>query len=346
MKVLFFSSGNSENFSINPFIKSQGESLAARGVDIIYLTIEGRGLKGYLKGALHLRKFLKNEKIDIIHAHYVLSGWGAVLSFSGKPVVLSLLGSDANGAINHSGKNTYFGMLLIASTYLIQPFVHSIIYKTERMGKVIYMPAKSHRIPNGVNLEKFKPADFDYREELGLASDKKYLLFLGNIKDPNKNYKLAFEASSILEGEGISLIAPFPVSHDKVLKYLNSVDLLLLTSYTEGSPNVVKEAMACNCPVIATDVGDVNWLFGNEPGYIVTDSSPEALAENIKKVIALKAEGREFGGRKRLLELGLDEKSTAEKIINIYKSIIYNKSRERLSLIGRKIVKNFERGKR
>lgn len=97
MKVLFVTSGNSKFYRIAPFIRSQGESLKDKGVDLTYFTVEGKGVMGYVKSAIRLRRFLKNRNFDLIHAHYSLSGWVAVLSFPGKPILLSLMGDDAQG---------------------------------------------------------------------------------------------------------------------------------------------------------------------------------------------------------------------------------------------------------
>jgi len=103
LKVLFVSGGNSSSFDIAPFIKAQGQSLADAGLSISYFTVKGKGFLGYLRNAALLRRFLKKNTFDLIHAHYTLSGWTAVLAFSRIPVVLSLMGSDAYG--DYTGHN-------------------------------------------------------------------------------------------------------------------------------------------------------------------------------------------------------------------------------------------------
>ena len=103
MKVLFIASGNSENFEISPFIKVQGQSLLKVGVEIDYFPIKGRGILGYLRAGFDLRNYLKTNQCDLIHAHYSLSGWTAILGARKIPVVLSLMGSDAYG--DYIGKN-------------------------------------------------------------------------------------------------------------------------------------------------------------------------------------------------------------------------------------------------
>src|SRR5688572_22604641 len=97
MKVLFVCSGNNKGFSIAPFIREQGESLRKKGIDVNYFPIVGKGVGGYLKSSMRLRKHLKENKFDLIHAHFTLSGWAAILGAGRTPVVLSLMGDDAYG---------------------------------------------------------------------------------------------------------------------------------------------------------------------------------------------------------------------------------------------------------
>ena len=92
MKILFISSGNSSQ-GISPIIHNQGESLKKNGVILEYLTIKGKGLIGYLKSIPMIRKHIKKNKYDIVHAHYSFSAFAA--SFAGaSPLIVSLMGSD------------------------------------------------------------------------------------------------------------------------------------------------------------------------------------------------------------------------------------------------------------
>ena len=120
MKVLFVSSGNS-HYGVVPFIKSQGESLKKEGVALDYFTIKGEGIKGYVRNIQPLRKHIKENKYDIIHAHYGLIGLTCLLTFIKVPVVLSVMGSDAYGSFNNNGKrlkSSYFTMILTQITLL------------------------------------------------------------------------------------------------------------------------------------------------------------------------------------------------------------------------------------
>ena len=101
--------------------------------------------------------------------------------------------------------------------------------------------------------------------------------------------------------------------------YLNATDVLLLTSKWEGSPNIVKEPIACNIPVVATEVGYIEYLFENIESYYYTNPLPNRLAEKINYILdnELKPEGRQ-----RIIDLNLDYDSFAEKLISIYQELL------------------------
>jgi teichuronic acid biosynthesis glycosyltransferase TuaC len=109
------------------------------------------------------------------------------------------------------------------------------------------------------------------------------------------------------------------VPHKEVVYYYNATDVCLLTSYHEGSPNVIKEAMACNRPIVTTNVGDVKWLFGDTGGCYVTGFQPEDVAEKITRALEFK---QKTNGHARILELGLDTAKIAERISGLYLEIL------------------------
>jgi glycosyltransferase involved in cell wall biosynthesis len=325
MKILFIASGNSKDKDISPFIKSQGDSLQAEGIEVAYYLVNGKGFGGYLKNIPHLKAWLKKNPVDLIHAHYSLCGWVAVLAAGRVPVVLSLMGDDAQGTFTKAGKIEFKSRLLILATQLIQPFVKAIIVKSPNLESVVYRKQILHLIPNGVQLQQFNIQSFDHRNQLGLQADKKYVLFLGNPTDPNKNAALAQAAVQRLSRPDVVLLQPYPIPHDQVAQYLNAADAFVLCSYGEGSPNVVKEAMACNCPLVATRVGDVEWLLGDTPGCYTASFDPADFAEKLAACLDYSTSVGRTQGRQRLIDLGLDATTIARRLIKIYKKILYKK---------------------
>lgn len=324
MRVLFISSGNVKGFGVVPFIKEQGESLRNLGADVDYYPVQGKGLMGYLKAGVRLRKYLKQHHYDLIHAHFVLSGCAGLLgsAFSRTPVVLSLMGSDAYGEYVGENKVQLSSRYMTLLTLLIQPFVRAIISKSENIEKYVYLKRKSFIIPNGIDTSKFKSSGTSYRQELKLDPERKQVLFLGSEDSVRKNKLLVQQALTYLKRNDVELINPYPVSHDAIPKYLNSVNVLAVCSFMEGSPNVVKEAMACNCPIVATPVGDVNWVLGNTPGCYTSSFQPQDFANKLSEALTFSEQHGRTRGEARIRELGLDSVSVAKRVLKIYSMVL------------------------
>jgi len=199
-------------------------------------------------------------------------------------------------------------------TQLVLPFVKQIIVKSKNLYDFIPYKKKSNIIPNGVDFQMFK-ADNDFL-------DKGKVLWLANPNDSRKNFQLIKKAFNLLQVEGAELINPYPIKHDEFPKYLNKSSIFVLTSFHEGSPNVIKEAMACNIPIVSTDVGDVKEVIGNTEGCFITSFKPKDMAEKIKLALEFSEKKGRTKGRKRLIELGLDSKTVAQKIIEVYKKVL------------------------
>jgi teichuronic acid biosynthesis glycosyltransferase TuaC len=322
VNVLFISSGNAES-GICTIIKNQGDSLIEAGINIEYFNIKGKGIVSYIRHIFILRKKKRNKKYDIFHAHYSLSAVTAILAGC-KPLIVSLMGSDAYGDYIENNQISFTSRIKILLTYLIQPFVYKIISKSDNIEKYVYLKRKSVIIPNGINLNFFRPNNsrFEVREKFGFRNQIKYVLFVGNTKNKRKNYKLVEESFSLIHSPFFKLINLYPINHIDMPDYLNATDVLILTSFAEGSPNIIKEAMACNCPVVSTAVGDVKWLFGNEPGHFITSFEPENVADKIKMALIFSEERGRTNGRKRINELSLDSETVAKKVIGIYEEVL------------------------
>ena len=321
MKVLFITSGNKTG-KPGTVVQNQADSFIKNDIDLDFYLINKKGLSGYLKAGIKLRVFLEQKKYDIIHAHYTLSGWTAVLGARKVPVVLSLMGSDAYGDIIAPKKAKLISKYLPVLTFCIQPFVRTVISKSKNIEKLVWQKRKSIIIPNGINVDKFKPSNLDLRKVLNLNQKTKYILFLGARNNIRKNYTLACKAINLINCNNIELLAPYPIPNNQIPKYLNAANLLIHTSLNEGSPNLIKEAMACNCPVVSTNVGDVKWLFGNEPGHYLTSFNPDDVAKKIELALEYSNRHGRTQGRKRLLELGLDEDTIARRLISVYNELL------------------------
>jgi len=175
-------------------------------------------------------------------------------------------------------------------------------------------------IPNGVDLNLFHPLDKkECRQKLGWDLDNLYVLFASKPDRKEKNFALAQATMDRIKINSAELKIIYHIDHSQMPVYLNAADVLLLTSKWEGSPNIVKEAMACNVPVVSTKVGDIEYLFENTEGYYYTESDPDKLAEKINYVLNNDIKPN---GRQRIIDLKLDSESVDEKLIKVYQEVI------------------------
>ena len=178
-------------------------------------------------------------------------------------------------------------------------------------------------IPNGVDLYKFKPILKDEAQEgLGWNKTNYHILFAANPDRYEKNYKLTESAYKKIREENIELHFLKNIDNNNMSLYYNASDIVVLSSLWEGSPNVIKEAMACNRPIVSTNVGDVMWLFGEEKGHFIAKFDETDLMNNLKEAILFSRTYSRTNGRERILSLGVDTESISNSIISVYKSVL------------------------
>ena len=309
MKVLFVSSGNSK-YGISQIVLNQGDSLKKLGIFVDYFTITGKGIIGYLKNIPKLYSYRKKNDYHIVHAHYSFSAFVASLSGS-EPLVVSLMGSDVKS-------KRWAKSLIKLFNYL---FWKSCIVKSVEMKKDLGIK-NLHVIPNGVDFELHKPMAQDKALiELNWNPKKKHILFAADPQRPEKNFKLANEAFQLIKNDKVELHFLKNVPHQQMPVYFAASDAVLLTSLWEGSPNVIKEAMACNCPIVATDVGDIKEVISGVEGCYLSSFDPKDLAEKLNLALQF---GKRTDGREHIKHL--KEEDIAQKIIDIYQKILNEKS--------------------
>lgn len=304
MKVLFVSRGD-PNGEAKPVVKNQGLSLIAHGVDLVFFTIQGKGLLGYLRSAIRLKHHLKKHKYDVVHAHYFHSAVVATLLFP-SCLVVSLMGSDVM-----SDKMSRISIRLFNRLFWKVCVVKSAAMK-DRLGI-----DDVQVISNGVDMELFIEIDRTKAlEKTGWHKNKKHILFAARPDRPEKNYQLAERACRYFDENEVELHALSNIPRMDMPYYYNACDAVLLTSLWEGSPNVIKEAMACNRPIVSTDVGDVRALFDGVSNCFLSSSDELEIYNHLKKVICSQTKSK---SRDRLFMLGLDSATIARKLIEIYR---------------------------
>lgn len=309
-----------------PFVTEQGEAIRALGHEVEYFLVKGN----YIKAVGALKTKIREFKPDIVHAHFGLSAITAELQ-SLAPVVTTF----------HNGETLNWHVNLLSSLMSLR--AKHVIYVAQHIRDLSYFKAKNYSIiPCGVPMEQMviTPKD-NVRKQLGWEQDKKYILFGGAFDNLRKNYPLLRDAVEKLKNDtsyikhntsDIECVEMKNLTRSQCVLSMCACDLFVLPSHSEGSPQALKEAMAVNCPCLATDIADVRELFGDEPGHWILrnprktherwdgdEKSLDEMVELLKE--ALTFEGR-TKGRKRIEELQLTNEAVAKRIIKIYENIL------------------------
>ena len=313
LKVLFVASGN--HGAVGPVVGNQAEALSAEGVEVDLYLLKGRGIMGYLKNVKPLRKYLKEHKYDAIHAHYSFAAFAASLA-GVRSLVVSLMGSDVKAP------GTYkFIIRLFAWCFHWK----AIIVKSADMYRSLGIK-RAIIIPNGVNMDRFLPMDkTECQLRLGWTNNKQqttshisHILFPAASSRPEKDYPLAEAATklAIINHQSEIVLHAFDNTPNTETPYwYNAADVVLMTSKWEGSPNVIKEAMACSRPIVAVNVGDIaERTSGVEGCYVAQSREPQELASLIEKALTF----TQTKGRERIIADGLDSHDVNQKLINVY----------------------------
>jgi len=256
----------------SPQIRDQVDALQMRGVEVELLYIDRyRGVLGYIQAASKLVVLpLMNKKYDLIHAYYGHSGFLARLQAK-FPVIVTFLGSD----LLHP-RDSKIGKVAAR-------FANGVIVQSEEMKRVIKRE-DAKVIPFGVNLGLFAPCSLEKaRRDLGIPMDERIVLFPWDPVRTVKRFDLIQEAVEIVSQhyENVRILTIFNQPHEIVAKYMAACDVMVLASMHEGSPMAVREAMACNLPIVSVDVGDVKQVIKDTEGCVICDRNPNSIAQGV-----------------------------------------------------------------
>lgn len=303
MKVLVVARYKDSGFA--PFVTEQVEALKEAGVECRFFPVRSRGMVGYLRQVPALRHAIREFKPDIVHAHYGLCGLLANLQRR-VPVVTTYHGSDINDLkVRRLSK---IAVLLSAFNIFVSQKCIDLV-----------KPKKNYAlIPCGINLNDFPEIDkAEARMQLGLNPDGRYVLFAGAFDNSVKNAPLAKDAVAQLSG--VELLELKGYSRLQVSILMQAVDVLLMTSICEGSPQVIKEALACGCPIVSVDVGDVRERIEGVDGCVVSQSrNSEELAGLLEK--SFNFNGR-TAGRNVILKDNLSSDQVAMQLLGIFRTL-------------------------
>lgn len=308
MRVLIVCSFK-ENLAENaaPFVVEQKNALQHCGVDCDLFLVKGKGILGYLKQLRPLKKKISSFRPEVVHAHFGLCGLLANLQRK-VPVVTTYHGSD----INDRRVRRFSKVAMRLSAWNV--------FVSRKTLEIAGARRKYSLLPCGVDLSDLQlTPQAEARHLLHLELAKRYILFAGAFDNQVKNAPLAKEVVNGLNDGNIELLELKGFSRNEVNLLMCSADALLMTSFSEGSPQVVKEALACGCPIVSVDVGDVKERVEGVAGcYVASSYDPNELAFLLNK--ALSFEGR-TNGRESVIAAGYDNRQVASGLVFIYNSI-------------------------
>jgi len=326
MKVLILTAiyPTADNPAFGSYVRTQVESLKAAGVDVDLLVLKDRYRKLiYPKAILQLRQRLANSPVDLVHAHYGFVGMVARTQWK-VPVVVTYHGSDILGWINGRGERERLGALLAGMGRVLARCVDAAIVQSDEMARKLH-GSSVYVIPHEVDLKVFQPTEREQaRTELGLNPFKKYLLFAANPKVGVKRFPLAAAVADCLAREDLDLelLVVSKESQQRLALYMSACDALIFPSFQEGSPNIVKQAMACNLPIVSTDVGDVRQLIGSTKDCHVCNPSVPEFAARVREILMHR---KRTDGREHIHHL--ESSSVAHKVMEVYEDVLRKQDR-------------------
>ncbi len=285
------------------------QGLERLGVQVDFLPVAGTFSRlNYLKACwkmLILWLTGKLRQYDLVHAHYGYNGIVARCQFT-IPVLVSFMGSDV------------YRIWERRLAWLLARIVNRVHVPGEQMRALLRVEA--HVIPYGVDLTVFYPTNqAEARQQLGLNHAKKLVLFPYDPKRAVKRADLVEQAVGRIEEAEVVVVSGKPP--EVVAQYMNACDAMVMASTYEGSPVAIREALACNLPIVSVDVADVKSYIGHLPGCYICERTPDDMAAKLQLVFA---DGKRLvHGREQVLQLGLE--SIAEKTFAVYQQMVGEK---------------------
>lgn len=293
--------------SFGTFVKEQVDDLRTLGVDIAVVAFDGRRDRAaYARAVGAVRQAVRDGAVDLVHAHYGLTG-AVALGQRRVPVVVTFHGSDA-GLVRWQAAISW-----CVARGATPVFVNDDAAR--RLGRP-HAPV----ICAGVDMELFTPRGRrECRRELGWDEDGRYVLLPGARANAVKRADL-FDASMAVarrSDRAIRAVSLEGYTRAAAAGVLNAVDVTLMTSDDEGSPVAVKESLACATPVVSVPVADVPGLVAGLPGCAVAPRDPRALAG---AVLAALDAPRSSALRRRVEPFARPR--IAERTLALYRSVL------------------------
>ncbi|MEM8961605.1 MAG: glycosyltransferase [Acidobacteriota bacterium] len=304
-----------------PFLVRQVRSLRRAGVHLDVFVFRGGGRPdNYLDAWWQLRPRIDRRRYDVVHAQW---GQSALPTLPCRlPLVVTFRGSDLEGLPDIDGRETWRGRLLRALSKRMAYRADTVVTVSERLARML--PGLDATVlPSGLDLTRFQSIEHQTaRRQLGLDPDTRLVLFAAARDNPIKRYPLAraavdVAAETLGPDQPTELVVTETVPPEEMPIYMSACDALLMTSRHEGSPNVVKEALACGLPVVSVDIGDVAERLSGIEGCRICDATAAALGSGLVEILRTP---KRIDARDALS--ALDENHLAHKQLEIYRRLM------------------------
>jgi teichuronic acid biosynthesis glycosyltransferase TuaC len=307
------------------FVEQQVAGLRKIGVnvEVLFIQRQSKGMKEYVRVPSLVRRAVAAFNPDVVHAMY--GGVLADLTTSvvrDRPTVVTYHGSDLLGEHLSGVLRRCLAAYGVRSSHRAARRASGIVFVAEKLLEQVQVDSSRTQvrvIPCGIDFNRFRPMDkAACRRQLGWRSDRFQVLFNVSGGDPVKRPGLARRAVAELASRGVpaDIHEMTGVTNEEVPVWLNASDVLLLTSLHEGSPTVVKEALACNVPVVSVDVGDVRERIRGIEGCYLASPEPADLAGKLNLVYERVGE---VHSREKIGELSLE--CVASRLATFYREL-------------------------
>lgn len=325
---------------ILPFVVEQGAALRQLGNQVDCFLVQGKGLLSYFRQVGPLKEKIREFRPDVVHGHYGLSGITTVLACKELPKTIR----PKCVVTFHNGETLGWKQNLLSSSFSL--LADYVIYVAQHIRELSYFKAKRYAImPCGVNLEELPIIPYEEaRQQLAFAHQTKYILFGGTFDNKRKNVQLLFDALNLMSdkpcftaehpsgviknGVSVEVLEMRGLSREECTLRMCACDLFALPTHSEGSPQALKEAMACNCPIVATDVADIKELLGDIAGHYLLrnprhtkkywDADESSIAEMAELLAQALSTSARTKGRERIVAYNLTNNQIAQQLLDIY----------------------------
>ncbi len=325
MKVLFVTPyyPTIERPYVSPFIERLFYGLQ-KEIDIeLYHFVAKRKWSNYLKARKEIKRLIKENNYDLIHIN-----WGQTIAvipfFVQSKIVVSFRGSDVYGVLNSKGKHNYISKMVQWVSHFAAKRSDANIYVSKAIKSFFKSKKVEAVIPSGCDIQYVpKKSKDEIRTKLGFRKDELVILFVGNTKNVGKRFIMAQNVVNelALDHPEIRFVQVWGKTPKEVFEYMTASDFLFQTSLQEGSPNVVKEALACNLAVVSTPVGDTQERIGHLEGcYIAKDLSELAFKSVAVQAISNFERDRINDYRQEVYSYSLEQEIA--NVLSVYNQVI------------------------